>query len=326
MGMAFTGDNLQLGIWLEISGWGGDVETVYILPARNQGHRVGETIERIESAIANGTRMEGERYDGLISATGLQMTIVASYESVPWVLRLFCGEIDDSGGGPYVHTNADGFGDLTEGFGVEFALVDSTDPSSSLLYTCKGCEVTRVSMPVVPENGVGEIPITITFDAKSVTRTVGTPASGTTFSENPIVANDMSVLTINDGGGADAMVDVKSATLDINFGSGMVHTANNGGRVGFRYRKQGKARLNLVGVAHWASPYEALAAARTECTLICTITTGASEIYTLTLSGLTLSQQPLDIGTNEVMVTCNGDCDTPAWSVTNSEASYPTPV
>jgi len=324
MGMAFSGDTLQLAVWLEISAWGGDVETAYILPVKNDGVVVGETIERIESSIANGTREEGDRYDGKISATGLKFTVIASYESYPWLLRLIAGAMTSSAGpSPYVHTRA-GFGDLTEGFGCEIALVDTTTAADSVLYTCKGCEVTGFTE--VLSGVAGQREVTITFDAKSVTRTVDTPISGTTFTEGPILLNDMTVLTINDGDGADSIVDNVSASLELSCPSGMVHIANNGGRVGFRYRRAVKSRLKLQMVEHKDSAYAALAAARTPCTVIVTMTTGATAIYTVTLTNVVLGLQPTNVGTNEVLISCDGDCDPPSWSITNTTATYPTPV
>lgn len=319
---AFCGDNLRAAVWLEISAWGGDVEAGYELPIKNDGTVVGETIERIESAIANGTREEGDRYDGKISATGLKMVVVASYESLPWLLRLFAGEITNGGAGPYTHAR-DGFGTLAatvEAFGVEIALVDTDVAANSVLYVCKGCQVTAVSWPLF---GVaGPIPITITFDAKSCTRSSAAPMAATTFSESPVLFNDTTVLTL---GGA-AISDGAEGTLEITFGDAMVHTANNGGRVGFRYRRMGKCRVNANFIEHKDSAIPAAAAARTAQTLIVTITTGATEICTITAANLVLALSPVNVGNDTVIIQTVGDCDAPTWNITNSTATYPTPV
>jgi hypothetical protein len=325
---AFTGRTLRIAIWHEISAWGGDVETAYELPVSRRGTRVGEQLEVLESMIARGTREEDIRHEGMITAQGLTVTLVGAYESIWQAIKAFAGDITSGGAiGAYTHSRA-GFGAQTEGFGLEVALVDTDTAANSKLYTLTGCQITRWVEPLVRKSGACEIQIT--FDAKTVTPSTGAPIAATAYTENPLdfrrdLGTAVGVLTLDDGGGADAMTDIDELTLEITDSSGMVAPARNDGRVGFRHRGGVSCRITGRAINHIDTVYETLAAARTACTLVVTMTDG-DDIYTRTIANVKFASRPVSIDDSPVMLDLYADCDAPTWSGTNDTETYPTPV
>lgn len=293
-----TGSRLAACIWKEAT-WGTETPTTaYSIPVSVANLTVGETQQFIDSQVARGGRKEQVPYPGTITSEGNSITVIGHYVSAIHLLQhvLHDAPPTTGDGTPYVHTFSS-LGDIPDGFGLQVALVDPATPANSLLYNCYGCRVQSITIPIA--KAAGEMDLQVQFVAKKVTRTTGTPQTATGYllavGETPIVFSDATVLTINDGGGADPIADLLEASITLNLETEYQHTCNNLGRYGMfgsgitRIRGTGRAML------HSSSAYEALAEAGTYCSIVSTITYSANVGVTITLPYLRLLKKPLAV-------------------------------
>jgi hypothetical protein len=293
-----TGSSLAAAIWLEAA-WGTETPTTaYALPISVANVNVGETQAFIDSQIARGTRKEQVPYPGVFTSDGNSFTMIGHYCSLIHMLKHVLGvTVTTTGDGtPYVHTLSS-LTDLPDGFGLQIALVDPATAANSQLYNCYGCRVQSITIPIA--KAAGEMDVQVQFVAKKVVKSTAAPISATTYlpavGEVPIVFSEMTTLTINDGGGADAITDLIEASLTINMETEYQHTCNNSGRYGMfgsgitRIRGTGRAMLQS------ASVYEALAEAGTYCDIEVVLAHSANEGLTISLPYCRLMKKPIAI-------------------------------
>lgn len=289
-----VGKQVRVAMWHETAaGWASETPTTPVieLPV-DPRFNIGETQELIDSAIARGTRGQQVPYDGLIRADGLRLVVVAHYKSIGHIIKQLTKKtITTSGVGPYTHTTAS-LGALLPGFGLEIAIVDPDVAANSRLYRAYGCKLTRVSFPFAKP--AGEMPWELTFSASKVAKLAnGAPITATEYDESPIIFNNQTVLSINDGGGADSMGDLLEASVVIDVGSELHHTSHNAGRAGMYSVGETKITGQLRALLHKDSPYEALAEAGTHCVLISTIAPDANNSFSVELPIVRIAKGPL---------------------------------